>query len=242
MKKILIMITISLICFISVSESAFIYGGRADGEYLRVITTDTPFYLDANDTAPLFYLPYTYYVKVLNSSAGFIHIECYGDGNTPAVDGYVPDGYLFDDGLIVSSPYVVLDVTTAKTAVLYADSDLKNPVQYIFADRTLHYYGHFLSGGEMIYYVDYNGRLGYVRESEIYPFSIPNHPNELTFLTPEEPPEQPTEPQQTDGVLSLKIVIIACLIFAGIIALIFAFGKVKTKSVAAAYYDDNDYE
>ncbi len=240
MKKSLIII-ICLICTMQIiwfSPNNIAY---SDGEYLRVITDDTPFYKNSNDTFPLFYLPYTYYVKVLGENGGFIHVECYGDGNTPAMDGYVPKDYLFSDNLSVSSPFVVLDVTTAKTAVLYSDFTLSTPVQYIFSDRTLHYYGKYFCGEEIIYFVDYNGKLGYVKESEIFPFSIPNHPNELTFLAPEPTPEQPP-PQTQNSENSLKIIIIASLIFAGIIALIFAFGKTKAKGVAVAYYDDNDYE
>jgi hypothetical protein len=138
---------------------------------------------------------------------------------------------------------VVLEITTANTAILYADSALTEPLQYLFADRELKYYGSIKVGEQNVYYVSYNNRLGYVRESDVFPFSIANHPNELTFIIPEEPPivEQPQITEEQDF-FTLKMVIIACLIFAGITALVVALNKKPNKSVAVGYYDDNDYE
>ena len=217
---------------------------RANGLYQRVITEDTPFFSSTDDSAPLFYLPYTYYVKVLGEKNGFVHVECYGTGLTAALDGYVPSGYLFEDGLAVSSPYVVLSLTTADTAVLYADADLKQSLQYVFKDREMQYYGALPTDDGMIYYVGYNGRLGYIKESSVFPFAIPNHPNELTFIEPELPPE--TEPETpsngTESAFDLRFAIIACLIFAGLVALFMVISKNKPQKAAASYYDENDYE
>lgn len=213
------------------------------GKYLRVITEDTPFYQSPTDKGPLFYLPYTYYVKALETVDGFVHVECYGQGGIAGLDGYVPLGYLFDDGLTVANPFVVLEITTVNTAILYADSTLLEPLQYLFANRELKYYGSITSGEENLYYVSYNNRLGYVRESDVFPFSIANHPNELTFIIPEEPiPEEQPQVNSEQDFFTLKMVIIACLVFAGIMALVVALNKKPNKSVAVGYYDDNDYE
>lgn len=216
---------------------------NAESVYMRVITEETPFYKNADDVAPLFYLPYTYYVKVLESNASVTHIECYGNGGTAAIDGFVPTDYLFKDDLTVENPYVVLSITTVGTAVLYEDAALSTPLQYIFADRELNYYGALNHESGMIYYVSYNGRLGYVKEAEVYPFSIPNHPNELTFLTPDTPVPEPATPEsESGGIFGLKVAIIVCLIFAGIVALFIALGKKRNQTAAAAFYDENDYE
>ena len=216
---------------------------NAESVYMRVITEETPFYKNADDVAPLFYLPYTYYVKVLESNASVTHVECYGNGGTAAIDGFVPTDYLFKDDLTVENPYVVLTITTVGTAVLYEDTTLSTPLQYIFADRELNYYGALNHESGMIYYVSYNGRLGYVKEAEVYPFSIPNHPNALTFLTPDTPtPDQTTPEGESGGVFGLKVAIIVCLIFAGIVALFIALGKKRNQTAAAAFYDENDYE
>ena len=244
MRKTVISLVISITIFISAFAPVSAISVYADyGKYLRVITQDTPFYENPTDENPIFNLPYTYYVKALERTGDYIHVECYGQGGTAGLDGYVPESALFDDGLTVVNPFVVLEITTASTAVLYQDSQLTQPLQYLFADRELKYYGAISNGEQNVYYVSYNNRLGYVKESDVFPFSIPNHPNELTFLIPETPPitEEPSPPEEYDF-FSLRIVIIACLVFAGIMALVLVVDKKSHKAVATSYYDDNDYE
>lgn len=217
---------------------------NAEGKYLRVITEDTPFYKNASDSTPLFYLPYTYYVKSLYEEGDFTRVEVYGTGGIAAIDGYVPTSYLFDDELNVEDPFVVLKLTTTDTAVLYLDTALKTPIQYLFSDRQLCFYGSYFNQQENLYYVSYNGKLGYVKESCVFPFSIPNHPNELTFLIPDTPLNPPNDSTQSgqNEYTGLKAAIIVCLVFAGIIALIATIKFKPKKSVAVSFYDENDYE
>lgn len=219
----------------------------ADARYLRVINERTVFYSDANESSALFYLPYTYYVKSLGEVSEFIHVECYGTGSSPALDGYVKKQDLYDDGLSVTNPFVNLSITTATTSVLYSDSSLKVPLQYVFPERTMRYYGSYLCEDKNVFYVEYNGKLGYVKETDVYPFAIANHPNELTFL-PKEEPEQPTDsptetPKETEeDYISLKIIIIICLLFAGFVSLFIALKHKPNGQIATSYYDENDYE
>ena len=216
--------------------------------YLRVITEDTPFYSDKNADAPLFYLPYTYYVKVLERGDFYTHVEYAVKGSS--IDGYVPTNKLFEDGLAVSKPYPSIIVTTSETAVLYRDYALTSSIQYVFEGRNLYYYGKFQSlQGKTVYYVSYNDRLGYVKEEDLMPFAVPNHPNELTFIVPEEPEVEPTiaeeetdDVQKTESVLNIRVAIIAVLGLAGVIALIVALGKKPKAAPAASYYDENDFE
>ena len=221
---------------------------KADAEYLRIVNNNTPFYTSTTDTEPLFYLPYTYYVKVLGNDSAFIHVECVIDNVSPAIDGFVPTGLLFEDNLAVHQPYVNLKIKTISTTILFEDSTLTSPLQYVFADRELNYLGGYVNkGGINVFYVSYNNRLGYVKESDVYPFAIENHPNELTFITPEEPlPERPNSPTTSTtsekDLLGIKIIIIACLVLGGIVALIFAF-KAKPKSYSSCtVYDENEFE
>ena len=215
---------------------------KATGELRRVITDDTPFFSSTTSNTPLFYLPYTYYVRVLGDTGVFCHVEVYGDFESPALDGFVPSEMLFSDGLSTATPFLSLSIRTASTAVLYADSTLTQPLQYVFADRNMKYYGKISSTQGIAYYVSYNDRLGYVKEESVYPFTIPNHPNELTFLIPETPPEEPKEEAINEDFFGLKIIIIVCLIFAGVIALFVALGKKPNTSHAPSYYDDNEYQ
>lgn len=219
--------------------------------YLRVITEDTPFYADKNADTPLFYLPYTYYVKILERGDYYTHVEYAIKG--VSIDGFVPTNKLFEDGLAVNKPFPAVTLTTSETTVLYKDYTLNLSLQYVFEDRNLYYYGKMQSPqGKTLYYVGYNNRLGYVKEEDLMPFAVPNHPNELTFLKADDPEPQTapavitdTSKQETtenDGTFNIRIAIIAILGLAGIIALIVALGKKPKTAPAASYYDENDYE
>ena len=74
-------------------------------------------------------------MKVLGRTEEFIHVECYGEDDTAAIDGFVPSDLLFDDALDVSSPFVNLNVKTATTALFYADSAMTITMQYVFSYR-----------------------------------------------------------------------------------------------------------
>ena len=243
MKKISLFILSFLICALFfLSPLPTHYLASADSLFLRVINDETPFFTNKTDEKPLFFLPYTYYVKVLNADGEFMHVEVYGIDRA-ALDGYVPTSMLFDDGLSVDNPYLSLEITTAKTAVLYQDFTLSLPVQYVFPEREMKYYGSVKTSHGNVYFVSYNNRLGYVKEEDVYPFLITNHPNELTFIVPETPLEPPEpEPEITEDFFGLKVVIIVCIVFAGIIALFFIVKKSPRHSISSGYYDENDYE
>ena len=217
---------------------------KAEGVYFRVITEDTPFYLTQNDTTPLFYLPYTYYVKVIREELNFFYVE-YGEGDDmPCIDGYVPKGMLFDDNLSAESRYPLITITTLNSLSLYEDINKTKTLQYVFKDRNLVFYGtNFSPNGEKLYYVSYNNKLGYVCEEDIIPFTISNHPNPLTFLPEEKPPieEPPTTSQKENSTVTLRYLIIGLLAFAGIFALIIAF-KGKPIAKQNGYFDENEYE
>ena len=107
----------------------------------------------------------------------------------------------------------------------------------------MQYYGTLPTDNGVLYYVGYNNRLGYVSENDVYPFTIPNHPNELTFIQGEQP-EIPTETPEIPSATAfdLRFAIIACLIFAGLVALFMVISKSKPNKVAVSFYDENDYE
>ncbi len=215
----------------------------AISQYGRVIDANTPFYKSVYDTSPLFYLPYTYYVKVLGQTEEYTHVEIHGDNGITGLDGYVPKEMLYYDGLEVENPYLNIYITTANTTILYNDFNLSSSCQYIFASRNLYYYGQIVTEDGNLFYVGYNNRLGYVKETDILPFSIANHPNKLTFITDSLSPEVETPPisNDTSEFFGLKAIIIVCLFFAGIVALLLALGK-KSGTGKTNYYEENDYE
>ena len=239
MKKIYFLISIILyvmqsMCFPNVAHA------QTRQDYKRVINDTTPFYSNTLDQTPLFYLPYTYYVKVLDEIGNFSHVEICGDNGQIAIDGFVPTEMLFFDGQQVLYPYLNFKVKTLSTTLLYLDADLSTPSQYIFAERELTYYGEFVGAQGKVFYVSYNNRLGYIKETDTYPFTIENHTNELTFLPKEEPIEESVK-QSSQDFFSIKYIIIACLLFAGLFALFVALNN-KNKKQNFDYYEENDYE
>lgn len=217
--------------------------------YMRVIDENTAIYKDQYCSDLLFYLPYTYYVKILSYNDFSVFVECFINNTTPSIDGYVKRDLLFNDYTSPSNPYVDLTLKTISTTVLYSDISLNNEICYIFENRNLTFYGRVKDQNDNYYYfVSYNNKLGYVKENTISPFSIENHPNPLTFLPPEQP-EQPSETpnendiQSNDYSFPLKIIIIVCLIFAVIIGFFVAFKKNNSNDFSTNnYYDENDYE
>ncbi len=246
MKK---LFCIFVICCIPFFSASYYVKVSAETNYMRVITEDTPLYSDSQKTDLLFYLPYTYYVKVIRYEGELAYVECYGKTSIK-LDGYVPADLLYYDGLSVTDPYADVKISTIKPSVMYTDKALSTPLQYVFSSRQLDYYGKLLTDYGIIYYVGYNGQLGYVKESDVTPFELENHPNELTFIktqTPQEeqPDEQETPTEQKDDDFStLKITIVICLAVAGIIGFFIATKKrtVTINETANTYYDENDYE
>lgn len=222
----------------------FVYAAEDAGEFLRVITTDTPFYADKNADSPLFYIPYTYYVRVIENGERFARVEYGAEGCV--LDGYVPTEKLFYDGLSVINPFPQTEIFTANNAVLYKDASLSASVQLLFEARKLYLYGSFISPqNERIYYVFYNNKLGYVKEEDVAPFTVPDHPNELTFLKTEQndgTEREETEKPSDQSVSTLRVAVIAVLALAGAFALFATLGKKSKTSAAASYYDENDYE
>ncbi|MBQ9514432.1 MAG: hypothetical protein IJR66_05620 [Clostridia bacterium] len=243
MKKLLLLISIILISFIPVFSANAI----SETRYLRVINSETAFYSDENDESFLFYLPYTYYVKVIKIKENYLHVELLPE-NAPSLDGYVKKNDLYEDGQEVVSPYPSLTIKTLNDCAFYKDKYCSNAMTYLFKDRSLNYYGYYKSGeNQFVYFVSYNGKLGYVKESDVIPFDIVHHPNVLTFLEESDiAPEtvstfSPEESEDyTNNHETLKLVIVILLMLAGALALFIAIFPKKPKK-EENYYDENDF-
>ena len=242
MKKFILFL---LIGFTAITLITPIKKTNAQSQYLRVIDDNTPFYVSEYSSTPLFYLPYSYYVKIIGEAGDFYHVEYCGENGINCLDGFVPKTKLFDDAQSSGSYYPNVTITTSSNAVLYADSSLLNSIQYIFPDRKVKFYGSFYQADNtLIYFVSYNDKLGYIKESALLPFEIPLHPNPLTFLEPpKEPEETPESPEikPDKDVSSIQIAIIVSLSFAGLFAIFIAFKNKPNKS-NSSYYEETDYE
>ncbi|MBQ0099512.1 MAG: hypothetical protein KBS91_03080, partial [Firmicutes bacterium] len=195
----------------------------------------------------LFILPYTYYVNVLGEKGNLYKVEIYGEGSSPSFLGYTEKENLMLETMEVISPYPKLQITTSASTILYSDCYCTDKLNYIFPDRKLTYYGSIENiDGSLSYLISYNDKLGYVKESAVYPFSIPNHPNPLTFIKEEENTETISNNLEEKTNYSnndlLKIGIFCSLLVAGVLGLYIAFRKKEKKPKTVNYYDENDYE
>lgn len=229
-----------LICFFPYNTINNAYASQVlTDNYRRVTTEQTPFYANQNGTNLICYLPFSYYVKLLSDSGDFAHIEMYGEDGFPAIDGFVPSFALSMPQREVNSPYPNLSVTTANACILYGDKLLNDSLQYIFAGRTLKFLGELIQEDkERLYLVGYNDKIGYVKESDVYPFTLPLHPDPLPNQETDSQPS--SKPQQSNTSNALKTGIFICLLLAGIIALLIAFRK-KQPASTTTFYDENDY-
>ncbi len=204
--------------------------------YYRVINETTPFFSDVGATSPLFYLPYTYYVNVIGETEDMFHVEI-GSNFTALIDGYTYKSALFKDDLPVTSPYPEIKVIIKSITVFYGDANLTEEIRYLFKDRLTDYFGKLEVNGETVFCVGYGGTLGYVKETAVYPFDVPYHENELTFLKKDEEEKIPAG-QKTDVGFAFKIGVISCLFLAGAVGLFFAVKKKRPPLDAV----DGDYE
>lgn len=212
-------------------------------EYKRVVNEKTPFFLDEKGADILFYLPKGYYIRVLSVKNNILHVECFGSGGTPMLDGYVEKNSVIDCLSPVENPFLSLQIKTSSSCVLYDDANLTKEVQFLFKDRTLFYYGKAVSdNGQNLLFVYYNGKIGYVKETDVYPFSVPSHPEPLNLqnsTTPSAQTEISSAPsnEQFNG---LKTAVVVCLFLAGVIALCVALKKKGDPFSCLTYLDDDN--
>lgn len=240
MKKLLL---IFLALFLPLNLSSVSVKAVSQAEYLLISLDNAPVYYDEQLSNLICYIPKTYYVKKLGETLNAYHVE-FGASTLPKIDGFVPKEFLSPDSLNNDSDcYPLLTLTTSDGATLYSDHLLSSPIQYLFKNRSMNYYGFYKSGNaQTVYFVSYNGKLGYIKEDALVPFSIPNHPNsiEMPMVKPDIS-EEKIESDEPKNYFWLKVAVYACLALAGIIALVVAL-KPKKQKDKTSYYDENEYE
>ena len=189
---------------------------NAEEAYLRVLEENVFFYSSPEEDTAVFILPYSYYVKKIGVSGEYYHVECFGLGNTPMLDGFVKiEDVTPSDG--TSLPYLSYSITTAKDAELYFERPLSDSYRYVFKNRTLYYYGKItVDSGEIFYCVSYNKTLGFISEEDVYPFTVPLNPDPIDVPSPASDTENDeTENKRTET--ALKTAVAASLILAAVI-------------------------
>ncbi|MBR5900687.1 MAG: hypothetical protein IKZ38_04785 [Clostridia bacterium] len=234
------LILIFLFAIFTVSAPLPVYAEQVvNYDFMRVTDYDTAIYNQKDGLGFLFYLPYSYYVKVLEHQGEYAHVECYDHSLTPTIDGYVLISKLSECASPTVSPFLTQKITTIKTTTLYSNPECTFTERLIFPDRELGYYGKAdIVNGEQVFFVCYLGQTGYVKESTISPFIVTDHPTPVNPIA--QAPTTETPRQTTSDYKTLKIAILISLLLAGIIG---AFAVIKRKTAsntAVSVFDELD--
>lgn len=219
-------------------------------KWARILNDSTPFYADYACTIIKFYLPKTYFIKVVNTGEDVTRV-IYMDNDTtlPLREGYVKtcDIFLFDG--IPKSPYPQVLITVNSDEILFADSNKQYPKTVLTAGSTAVYYGALTQGTEHFYYVYSNGYIGYVRKGAFAPFEIPAH--EIPLETPKDSSlldnplnsqltsDTTTQVMNVDATMKIIITIAVALVSVSVIYLLFR--PKNTSSRLVAFHDDEDF-
>ncbi len=213
----------------------------------------TPFYSDYGLSMIKFYLPYTYFVKVVDAQAEVTRV-IYMDGqsNIPLREGYIKtcDLFLFDGE--PTNPYPEVNIKITSDEVLFADSQKQYPKTVLTSGDLAVYYGDLTDGNEKFCYVYCNGYVGYVRKSAFAPFEIPRHSLPLTPEIPDPPisSEVPIESDNgaisgaddnLDSTMRIIVIIAVALTCVSVIYLLFK-PKQTTDFKVAPWRDEDDFD
>ncbi|MBP5373175.1 MAG: hypothetical protein J6Y44_03215 [Clostridia bacterium] len=243
MKRTAAFFVVLLILFSAIPSGAAL-GARAEGfSYARVVSDNAVFYSDAALAITRFYLPKSYFVKIVSigvESSRVIYME---SNDHPAAEGYVKNADLYFTSQTPTEPYPALTLTVAVDEVMFADVSRTQPKCVLSKNSLEYYYGEIVSAGETYLYVYSLGNVGYVKKSSFQDYSLPLHP---TFVEQTEQTSAPdtsksdssNTPSPVGSVTTAQVIIIALLIV-GVLCMLFLLlrpeQKYKNKD---AYYDD----
>ncbi len=236
MKKFIAIILSILISF----SSASIAQAQSVYTYSRVLTEDTGFYSDAGGNYLKFYLPYGYFVKILEVGSIYTKVSYMNDNaQFPFLTGYIKTVDLIPRETVPITPFPLLNITVISDDVLFSDLSLTVSKVGVYANTLAVYYGEVTTDtDEQLVYVYCNGYLGYMRKSCFAPFSVPTHPEPIFSSndTSQENSQSQTK-NQTNKTDNLQILIVAgiSVIVVSIVYLIFRPGE---KRITKPDYED----
>lgn len=215
--------------------------------WARITNDQTALYSDMACTMIKFYIPKSYFVKVLqigDDSTRVIYMD--DDSTIPSREGYLKtcDLLLYEDR--VYNPYPNFSVKIIADEILFADSNKNYPKTVLSYGDTALIYGILQIQSENFCYVYSNGYIGYVRRSAFSPFEIPLH--EIPLIkqdssdqsTTNSSIKEPTQNSNTSIDSTMKIVIIVALSITCLSVVYLLFKPKAQTNVKLAISQDND--
>jgi len=214
----------------------------SDVKYSRILNETTAFYDESKEI--LFYLPYSYYVKVISVGSTYTSVSYQGgNGIIPVIEGYIKTENLNIVKVTPSNPYPDTTVMTKSADTLFSDSDLSLPKTIISSKSSAYYYGKKTdTSGEDLIYVYCNKYIGYMRKSAFGTFTLAlnSDPIETDSGNSESDKESESVVKNTLGdSLQIFIIVGISVIAISIVYLLFRpSGKVKDEVISK--YNEED--
>ncbi len=228
-KTILIIFSCIILCFATVLPKKLALAETEN--YARVLQDGVYIYQDASFQEPLFSIPFGYYLKVENSNSGAVKVS-YGNGNYPTIYGYARESELTFVDYVPTTPYSVIKVSTDVNDVLFNDITLQTPYFNVPKNEILYYYGEIDNGDNILCYVYYFKKLGFIDKTSLNPFTIPDNqdpmPSDGETSSPTD--EKPTFTASSALGERLQIVIIVAISIVTISVVYFLFKPTKNKT------------
>lgn len=216
----------------------------ADTEYARILNEQTPFYSDPGCQMLKFYLPFSYYVRVVKLGSDCIKVAYMENATAPAREGYIKTCDFFPCDYAPENPYPAVNLSLKSDEVLFSTPQADDPRVVLPAGEQACFYGSIDLGGEVFYYVYSGAYVGYVRKRAFSEHVIPKH----TYPLPKEeepieeqpesarPSEQEKQNNENSG-LSAVIIAIVAVVSVCVIYLLF---RPESRAIKKAAYSDDD--
>lgn len=151
--------------------------------YAMVISDNCPLYWDQSLKTVKFYLPKTYFVKIISFGVEYSKVSYLDDGlDYPETVGYINnqclDFSLAPDEIIY--PHVTL--TLKNDDILFLDAEKTQPKSVIKSNSQAVYYGEIALDNELYIYCYTQGFVGYIRKSSFADFIIADNPKYAELL------------------------------------------------------------
>ncbi len=197
-------------------------GGRCaaaaegQGEY-AVAVGDVWFYTAADESAALFLLPETYYVRVLDRGETFCTVE-YQQDDAPykKLLGYCRTDALTFVDFVPVRPYLRKQITV--TFSLPDGGELGTPSLTTW-ERTYVYYGDRYEGDQLYLYVLCDGTFGYIPAD-----APPEYEHNVDYLQDTSAEAEPPAAPSSFGTVQIVVIVLAC-VAAVAVAVILLRGK-----------------
>lgn len=175
-------------CFLLAFSSAGLHissgGFNADKalaatEYARILNEKTPFYSDPDLRSVKFYLPYSYFVRVVSEGVDSTRVIYMENNDAPAREGYIKTCDLFVCDYTPEAPYPDLKLVLKSDEVLFSDPVGKTARVVLSIGDAACYYGELTVDSETFYYVYTGIYVGYVRKNAFFDHTLSLHPQPI---------------------------------------------------------------